>query len=170
MGWIGYPNDNRKAEEIVKNEIEGFSGRYKVISHRGARHWLVEDTKSGRKFATVALIERRHGCTYTKLLDETVGPCVYNYPLSFLNLLSEPENEYAEEWRELVRKHHAEKKSSPKLKPGDTVVFDEPIQVTKDWSVQRMEFLGKYVFRCPSGARVRLHKSWKTYYKWSIEN
>lgn len=170
MGWTGYPEDNRKAEDIVRSEIEGFSGRYKVIANRGARHWLVEDTTEGRRFATVALVEKRHGYTYTKLLDETCGPCVYNYPLSFLEMLSEPENEYANEWRKKVREHHATKKATPTLKPGDKIVFDEPIEFTNGWSVQRLEFLGKYTFRTPMGSRVRLHKSWKTHYKWRIDN
>lgn len=169
MGWTGYIDDHRKSADIVRAEIEGHTGRYKVLANRGSRHWLVENTETGERFATIALVEKRHGDTYTKLMDETCGPTEYNYPLSFLNMLTEPQNDWAKEWREKVRKHHEAKKATPTLKPGDIIVFDEPVVITKDWSAQRMEFLGKYTFRT-GGRLVRLHKSWKTYYKWRVEN
>lgn len=170
MGWTGYINDTRKAVDIVRAELEWTSGEYKVIANSGSKYWVVEKTSTGERFAVVALVERKHGDTYTKIMDESMGPNDCNMPTRLLNMLTPTEHEYAIEWRRRARALQEKKQATPKLKPGDTIVFDEPVVVTAGWSVERLEYIGKYLFRDSYGRRVRLHKTWKTYYKWRVEN
>ena len=56
--------------------------------------------------------DNKNKCWGYKDLDESVGPNYYSCPLSYLEGLSEPRNDYAKEWREDVRKYHADRKLS----------------------------------------------------------
>jgi hypothetical protein len=84
-------------------------------------------------------------------------------------MLTPTECEYAQQWREKVRKHHAEKKSKPKLNAGDTVVFATPISFTDGHSHDRLTYVGGFRFRTNHGWIVRLSKSWRTTYDWKVE-
>jgi hypothetical protein len=50
-----------------------------------------------------------------KSMDETVGPCYYHCPLSYLQIASGPnsfeDQEFSKEWREKVRGYHSKKKA-----------------------------------------------------------
>lgn len=172
MGWTGYPNDRRKAVDIVREELTGEF--HKVIAHSGSRYWVVENTKTNERFAVIVLCNRRDGMIFTKVMDETVGPYYYAFPERFLDLLTDTDNELALEWRDKVREYHASKKTTPKLAKGDTVVFDKPLDFTNGYSLDRMVYLGGYRFRgILSGGyttTVRLPKNWRTSYDWKVEN
>jgi hypothetical protein len=174
MGWTGYPNDRRETVDIVREELVGYSDRYKVVAHSGAKHWVLENTEDNKRYAVVVLCKRRDGMLFTKVMDESMGPCYYDFPERFLNLLSDTDNEYAVEWRQAVREYHASKKATSKLVKGDTVVFSKPIDFTGDFSLDRMTYLGGYRFRgaLPGGrgVNVTLPKTWRTSYDWTIES
>lgn len=63
---------------------------------------------------------------YHKEMDETMGPCYYDCPMSILKLLSPTDNKYALSWRGKC-KQRAEQKKSPdalsKLPVGTTIQF-----------------------------------------------
>lgn len=171
MGWTGYPNDRRKAIDIVKEELTGEF--HKAVANSGSRYWVIENTKTGVRFGVVVLCNRRDGMLFTKVMDESMGPCYYRFPERFLGLLSDTDNKYALEWRQKVREYHASKKATPKLDKGDTVVFGEALDFTNGYSLDRMVYLGGYRFRgILSGGyttTVRLPRNWRTRYEWKVE-
>ena len=170
MGWTGHYT-NRPAEEVVREELS-YDGYNTIVANRGAKFWVLE--REGERFAVVVLVRRRDGMVYTKVMTEDMGPYEYAFPLSFLDLLSPTDNEYALNWRERVREYHSVKVGRPKLAKGDTVVFESPIEFTGGFSLTRMVFLGGYRFRATTeygqSVTVRLSKSWRTTYKWAIES
>ncbi len=166
MGWTGYYT-TESAEEVVRKELTGDS--YRPTANRGAKYWVLENTKTGERVAVVALVQRRNGELFTKIVDETMGPYDHGFPLALLAMLTPTEYEYANAWRERVRQHHADKKSKPKLKAGDTVVFATPISFTDGHSHDRLTYIGGFRFRTTRGRTVRLSKSWRTTYDWKIE-
>ena len=166
MGWTGVC-DRRPAVDIVRDELTS-GNEWTIVANRGAKYWVLE--KGDTRLAVTVLTRREDGWLYTKVIDEDMGPYDYNFPVRFLDLLDEPRTEFASEWREKVREHHASKKAQPKLIPGVTVVFETPLEFTHGVGKHdRLTYLGKYRFRTPTGVFVRLNKSWRTNYKWSIE-
>jgi hypothetical protein len=169
MGWTGHTYDRRPAVDIVREELVGSGERYKAVANSGAKYWVIQNTTTSERIAVVVLTRRSHGDLYTKVVDESMGPYDYNFPLRLLNMLGEPLGELSAEWREKVREHHAAKKATPKLETGTTVVFDRPLEFTNGvGSHDRLTYLGKYSFRTPTGVRVRLFKQWKTKLNWTV--
>ena len=78
---------------------------------KGNNMWAVQEAPNGITFAVLYLIKGpaygnkndRDGWGY-KDVDETMGPYKHDFPVSWLDLLSPVESEYAVEWRERVRK------------------------------------------------------------------
>ena len=171
MGWTGTYTTER-SEDLVRREIEG-GGYNRVLADRGAKWWLVESVKTGTVFAVIALVKRRtvgyHGTeVLTKLMDESEGPCYYDYPLAWLDRLSPTDSEYVLAWREKVRAHHAAKKSAPSLEVGDRIVMEEPITFTGGFTEREFVYAGKFKFYTTRMVGVRLPRDWKTRYKWAI--
>lgn len=169
MGWTGHYT-NRPAEEVVREELS-YNGYNTIVANRGAKYWVLE--RDGERFAVVVLVNRRDGMVYTKVMTEDMGPYDHAFPLAFLDLLSPTDSEFALNWRERVRTHHAKKKGAPKLAKGDLVVFSAPIEFQGDFSLTRMVFLGGYRFRGVTDygqtVTVRLSKNWRTAYQWTVE-
>ena len=72
--------------------------------------------------------DSRSSTTPTQL-SETMGPYSYDCPVSILDLLGPPGNEYAANWREACRQRLA-LTSRRKPRPGDTLVLAEALTFT----------------------------------------
>lgn len=127
MGWtFGYETDRKRFIESITSKSH-FSGGYTPLEHRvvGNHVWqLVLKNSTGDKFISLALIakERNGGWGY-KGLSEDMGPCYYDCPLSLIDKATAPVNQYAADWRNEVRKHHAEKAQRKQLQPGTVITF-----------------------------------------------
>lgn len=77
-------------------------------------------------FGLVLLAERQGGVLYTKPISEDMGPAEDHCPARILDLLTEPSNDWARQWRERCRAHLAK----PRPRDGQTVTFSEPITFT----------------------------------------
>jgi len=90
---------------------------------RGNVMWaLHEGGKVGetRTFIGCYLLAKHGGDTWGyKDMDESMGPCYYNCPISYLDAADEPTEGYAIEWRKKVRELAAVK-SSRKPKVGES--------------------------------------------------
>lgn len=64
-------------------------------------------------------------CWGYKDLEETSGPNKVNCPLSYLEIVPEPDHEFAKEWRIAVRAYHAGRTPSFKPKVGTYVILRE---------------------------------------------
>lgn len=149
MGWLfSYVDVGRKAHIESLTSKRHFGEDYEPLEHRvvGNNVWqLVLHKPTGRKLITLDLIakERGGGWGY-KGLDEDMGPCEVNCPLSLLNKASPVTEGYAVEWREKVRAYHARRKTA-KPEPGMVVKYGgddykliEPWAPRKGWKVVRL--------------------------------
>lgn len=67
-------------------------------------------------FITLTRINRKSDYNFFyKDLDETMGPAENQCPVSILNLLTETESEFANEWRSRCRRYHEQKKGRKTL-------------------------------------------------------
>jgi hypothetical protein len=84
------------------------------------RLWSVRELQQKDETGTVVKTERMiavdlcefqpgYGWGY-KGMDESVGPCYYDCPLAYLDMVPQAEGPYAQAWREKVRAYHAQRK------------------------------------------------------------
>lgn len=140
MGWT-FTNGQTK-KELIKERTSPYSWvtedgkfvRTETLKHTvtGANLWKVQrrtiDGVETDRYIALDLIGTHGGYGWGyKDLDESVGPCEVNCPLSYLDGLPEPINEWAREWRDRVRAFHAERKKqrdlAKSLAPGDSVTI-----------------------------------------------
>ena len=108
MGWSVFENTTKPqvVEHVLNSELCWINDDVKVLKHslRGQCLWYLAHTRStDRKWIGLVLIRSvGKGQIGVKHMDESVGPCYYNCPVSWLQECSEPVC-HAAQWREQVR-------------------------------------------------------------------
>lgn len=148
MGW-SYGYNNRCAKDVHREILDpAFWGdSLKVVRHAATsygRHlWLVCEKPDGARFIALFLINGNDGGWGYKDMTEDMGPCYYDCPLAFLDMVPEANAR----WREKVRAHHAAR--ARVYLPGDAVtVYGKPYTVVS--KVKR-----SYLIRSPEGTVYR---------------
>ena len=141
MGWdfthaVHYKNGkvDRKAE--CDNRFTW--GTHKVLrsSMKGTVYYGAVDDGNGNVFAVVALTtgKDRHDPYYNfglKSMSEDMGPYYYDCPKSILDLLTETDDEDANNWRQKCREKAMADKWLNKLPIGAKIVWKENKVLTK---------------------------------------
>jgi len=100
MGWDFCSAWTKQAD--VKNYLLG-SFTEKVLAHKttayGRRLWVAVEAADGTRSIVLALLD--------KTMDESMGPYYWDCPTSLLDLMGEPRNEDARQWRAEVRRRAA---------------------------------------------------------------
>ena len=128
MGWL-YSNrwDSKLSLLAYLRSYERWGSDYTILKTtcNGNRHWYVAEHKDGVRFIGLDLMASGGGDGWGyKDMDESAGPCYYDCPLAYLDLVANHNPvAFAAEWREKVRKHHARKKATPTLAAGMTVMY-----------------------------------------------
>lgn len=162
MGWSFSCDVNYTiAEQLADFRTPGrhYSAHYKLLRsvRVGNNHWaLLEDTRNGHHIIALDLMKgpsKKHGqgAGY-KGLSECEGPYHFDCPLSILDNARAPKNEYAYEWRQKVRRFHADKKArEAAIGPGAVVEYgghkyrlDSPAGPRKGWNVSRLDQPGSW--------------------------
>lgn len=110
--WIGRGKRSVNRKEMVEKDLN--TEDYDILKSRmvGSTYYAAMKRKDNEQvFAVVVLTSLKDGYFYTKIMDESVGPCYYDCPESIMKLLTETEYEYAKNWRQLVE----EKRNKPDL-------------------------------------------------------
>lgn len=116
MGWFyGYNSRKELAEELTKgfeNDMRKITCLRKFFS--GNNLWCVFECQSKaastdvERWITVFLMRRAGSDWGYKPVDESMGPCEHSCPLSFLDMVREPErSEGYHDWRAGVREYWA---------------------------------------------------------------
>ena len=107
----------------------------------------VESNKDREVFAVVCLT--KHNPRFTdghvfgyKDMTEHMGPCESDCPASILDALTDTHSEYAVNWRARCRANLIRRKleqAKPTPKPGQTIIFDEPMRFSDGSDRARFE-------------------------------
>ena len=106
MGWL-FGHYDRKS--LVEHLTTGNGVETLKRCFRGNDMWAVQRTKDGVVFACLYMLRGNPRVTDDpcnwgyKDVDETMGPGRLDFPVSWLDLLSPIESEYAVAWRAAVR-------------------------------------------------------------------
>lgn len=135
MGWT-YQQKPENVTEWFKNKLtwENDTRKYTCLATAikfkeayAAIEVIYKDTGKRQVFAAAFMLNYTREYHYNfgyKDMTEDMGPVIANCPKKILDLLTEPENEWAAQWRERCRA----KLNRPKIKIGDTIKFDEHIR------------------------------------------
>jgi len=110
MGWDFCSAWTKQAD--VKNYLLG-SFTEKVLAHKttayGRRLWVAVEAADGTRNIVLALLDKEAGSGWWgfKTMDESMGPYYWDCPTSLLDLMGEPRNEDARQWRAEVRRRAA---------------------------------------------------------------
>ena len=159
MGWtagqLDAPFSSRAAiefelgEKFASRVID--TARYGTVVYAAVR----SEGNPDQVFGLVLLAERRDGLLWTKPISEDMGPAEDSCPARILELLTDPSNEHAREWRERCRARLA--RGRPK--PGQKVAFEEPVGFVDGTEHRVLTFVGGCRFRSQEGALYRI-PSW----------
>jgi hypothetical protein len=125
MGWTFTPGLERSAlQYFIRNTIEKQETEnmiFETIAHcrRGTNLWTVMQSTNKKtneivKFVVLYLLSwnKENGWGY-KDIDEGMGPCEINCPISYLNMTEDQKhNQYSTEWRKRVREYYDNKRTS----------------------------------------------------------
>jgi hypothetical protein len=148
--------------KVLKSALVGMRVYYAAIEH--IRH----EKDEHMVFAAVCLVRYnprdREGFVFGyKDMDETVGPNESNCPEAILDLLTPTEYPYAQAWRNRCRENAAVRRalsSKPSPRPGQTIVFDQPLSFSDGRSLDRFEVVANprshrtMLFRATDSARL----------------
>lgn len=118
----------------------------------------VKNKDTGRVWALVVLMHRNRGYlnfSY-KDMDEDMGPGYYECPRKVLDALTPTDHEYALQWREGCRAHHARRDAARRLKPGQHVKFASPMRFTNNTTYDTFAYVSRNTFRAADGVRVTI--------------
>ena len=144
MGWLFSYNITEKKDMVAerienwKNEVE-IDGVQTLVTAECLAHsvkgrclwtvWEIAKTSIDKKelfsidrYIRLDLIEKQDGHYGYKGMDESAGPCYYDCPLKFLDMVPEVTRQT---WRDKVKEYHAAKRSKisarASVKVGDTI-------------------------------------------------
>lgn len=139
MGWWSYNIYTSPKEECDKCythtlEKNGVKGQDKVLCScmKGNVYYAViertwEDDTPREVWAAVAHTnyspKSKHDNFAIKEIDETMGPYDLDMPEKYLDMLTEPYNDFAREWREKCRAQIAHKKALNNVPVGKSIKF-----------------------------------------------
>lgn len=170
MGWLFSTRWSTRAELVahLRSLASGSESKYEIVraSVIGNHHWYIGRRRdTGVTWIGLDLLQggKHDGLPSWgyKDMDESMGPCYYDCPLSFLEQVPlNPAYQYAAGWREKVRQFHADREARKSLKPGDHVEYaghvyelerpasalGKPASTRYGWNVRRV----------PGGAQYRM--------------
>lgn len=119
MGWsFGWSSKQDLIGHLESGNF--YSDGYKALKHSliGNKHWTLLERPDGTVTIAIELISCHSNEWGYKGLSEDMGPTDVNCPIGFLKLASEPQSDYAKEWRERGYKFRQAKKDRPGYKTG----------------------------------------------------
>ena len=118
MGWYyGWSSKKELIQELVKTYTTSIGESSLTLRHcyRGNTYrgvlWSVKFITHANKSSEIIiccdLLHRKYNDGWGfKPMDETMGPCYYSCPMSYLNMVPIPDSIYAINWRSKVIEYH----------------------------------------------------------------
>lgn len=140
MGSYGTPGESGTHKQIDAECMKAWTAEdgttyehtdCKLVGFRN--HWSVYRINGEPTAIRLDIISRYRASKdrdeewFYKPIDETMGPCETDCPISLLDMVPCPDSQYAREWREAVRAEHANKQAINKgLKVGAHIKLTNP--------------------------------------------
>lgn len=141
MGWMSYDiwsSPKVECDRILNQKTENYESKVLKSYMKGNVYYAAVSLKTPEEecvYAAVFLTNYSPRATKefnfaVKEMDETVGPCYYDFPEKYLKLLTPTTSKYALSWREEVARRIESKKKLAKVKKGDKIKFISTCDMT----------------------------------------
>jgi Domain of unknown function (DUF6927) len=168
MGWTGGALDGpfTSLAAIAFELGDEFASRVVDTARYGTVIYAAVRSEDGAEvFGLVLLAERSGGVLYTKAISEDMGPAEDCCPERILDLLSEPSDEWAREWRQRCRARIERGRPSR----GQAVVFKEPLSFVDGAEHRVLTFVAGSRFRSRDGVLYHVPSWWTLDYELRAE-
>lgn len=139
MGWLYYDiytSPKQECDRLLNCKNEDCEQTVLASCMKGNIYYAVikQKTKDIDKNMAIVFLthyspKAKNGCNFGyKDMDESMGPCRYDFPEKYLDMLTPTNNELALEWRKAVRERISKNKKLAKLKVGDKIKFRSPVE------------------------------------------
>lgn len=129
MGTITSPDFTRESirDEVTRTLERPNGGHLKTLrsSFSGNTLWVLHEIRKAEedgseiiRFIACYRLSRYKGEWGYKDIDESMGPCYYDCPISYLDGATEPMNEDAAEWRKSAREYGERKAAQRRKRPA----------------------------------------------------
>lgn len=137
---------------VLKSALVRLRVYYAAVEH------INKATEERNVWALICLVyynrRDREGFVFGyKDMSESMGPREAECPEEILDLLTETDSEYARDWRRQCRDNITARRamaSKPIPRPGQTIVFDEPVQFANGRSFTSMRVVANRSARSPA--------------------
>ena len=170
MGWTGIPDFFGGTTEQIAEVTGGFTNTevLKAQKVNSTIYSAMHNRDTDEVWCMVTLTAMDKGEFLYKSMSDECGPGVYDCPVDILDLLTDTDNEYANEWRQ--KAHKVAEIKSRVVKHGDIIKLANPLTFQGDFTYDTFIFRKWYTFdaidKFGGLHRVRLPKDWKTRYEW----
>ena len=150
MGWTaGHLEGPFSARAAIEFDLGAEFANRVIDAVRYGRfvYAAVRSKDEQQAFGLVLLAERHDGLLYTKPISDDMGPAEDRCPERILDLLTEPSNDHARQWRERCRARLAK----PLPRKGQTVTFAKTISFTNGEAHGTFTYQGGSRFRAGNG-------------------
>ena len=141
MGWSSYDiytSPKVECDRILNQKTENYESKVIRSYMKGNIYYAAVSLKTQEEECVYAAVFLTYYSPRTKKefnfsikeMDETVGPCYYDFPEEYFKLLTPTNSQFAIEWREKVKKAIKHKKNLSKLKNGDKIKFKAICEMT----------------------------------------
>ena len=100
----------RRTYDGIYEAVKIFEG--KNVDGQKAFYVAFKKLEDNSVFACVILTKRKNGWVYTKVIGESEGPCYYEAPESFINVLTSPKTLEGAWWRNRCLEKYSEKENA----------------------------------------------------------
>jgi hypothetical protein len=104
--FSGYNSRNDVVSDLVNQYT---SDRFKIIDRKATnfgRHlWMLIKPKEGNSFICLFKLSSHRGDWGYKPIDESMGPCHWDCPITLIQQADPPTTQYATDWRNQVYKY-----------------------------------------------------------------
>ena len=180
MGWTSLHRAAGTSDrEWCQSEVLGERYRIEDCATVGSGFYAICVPTDGREepraiMAVVAVKRTRDYYNFTyKDMDESVGPCESSCPERLLDrleeLVPEPPNEYARQWRERCRAEISTKKRARLVTRGTVVHFAQALHFSDGVAEDEFVFVGRSSFLRVTDRRLVQITSWRSRTDWSFE-
>lgn len=138
------PPDRSFDQRVLRSALVAMCEYYAAVERR---------FPDGRRsvWAAVFLVRIQSGPFGTswgyKDMEESMGPYVHRCPLAILDLLTEPLNEHAADWRRHCRTYHGKRARITSLKPGMRIKLASPMRFTDGAEIDSFEIVRSHTGR-----------------------
>lgn len=155
MGWDGRYICYGETVDFAKEVLDRYtwSGNKAIKVVRGKRqygetpYYVAVQKDDGSVWAGVCLTQRRGDEAMFKTMGEDEGPYYADAVAGkILPLLTATDNAFANEWREKVAQAVVAEKAKPKVKAGDVLKFEKPMNFTYGGEQDTLIWVERNVF------------------------